>query len=358
MRAEDVDRFLAAHPLPIVDGRACAFFYRGAADEVRLVQRITGQTGRVPMRRIAGTDLWYAVLDVPEGSRLNYQFEVRRGDHVECVNDPLNPLRSRSPVGDSSVLHAHGYETPQWTVPSSEAPPGELRELVVPSRALDRDCEVTLYVPAAASGAALPLLVVHDGRDFLTYSAAQAVLDNLIHRGEVAPVAVAFVNPKDREAEYADSQAHAAFLRDELVPYLSTTARLRGRPSLLGSSFGAIASLAAAYRSPATYRSLILLSGSFVFTDGVGDHGGGPAFDPVVAFVNRYRRQPRRVADRMYVSCGVYEPLIAGNRAMLPVFQGTGMEVRYAEAPDGHTWENWRDRLRDALSWSFPGPGR
>jgi enterochelin esterase family protein len=32
------------------------------------------------------------------------------------------------------------------------------------------------------------------------------------------------------------------------------------------------------------------------------------------------------------------------------------MTVRYVEARDGHNWENWRDRLREGLSWLFPGP--
>ena len=34
----------------------------------------------------------------------------------------------------------------------------------------------------------------------------------------------------------------------------------------------------------------------------------------------------------------------------------TGMAVHYTEARDGHNWENWRDRLREGLSWVFPGP--
>jgi enterochelin esterase-like enzyme len=41
---------------------------------------------------------------------------------------------------------------------------------------------------------------------------------------------------------------------------------------------------------------------------------------------------------------------------MVPVFEGAGMTVRYTEARDGHSWENWRDRLRAGLSWIFPGP--
>jgi hypothetical protein len=76
----------------------------------------------------------------------------------------------------------------------------------------------------------------------------------------------------------------------------------------------------------------------------------------VVTSVNRYRARPRRVADRVFVSCGVYEPLIIRNRSMVPTFESAGMEVRYVEPRDGHSWENWRDRLRDALSWTYPGP--
>jgi enterochelin esterase-like enzyme len=107
---------------------------------------------------------------------------------------------------------------------------------------------------------------------------------------------------------------------------------------------------------PRLFGSLLSQSGSFAFTDIGSDHGGGPVFDPVVRFVNRYRARPKRVADRLFVTCGIYEPMIAGNRAMVPVFRSTDMEVRYVEARDGHNWENWRDRLRDGLSWIFPGP--
>jgi enterochelin esterase family protein len=55
------------------------------------------------------------------------------------------------------------------------------------------------------------------------------------------------------------------------------------------------------------------------------------------------------------MSCGIYEPLITPNRSMAPVFRSAGMDVLSVEARDGHNWENWRDRLRDGLSWLFPG---
>jgi enterochelin esterase-like enzyme len=357
---EAVDRFLATHEVPIVEGRHCTFLFRGEADEVHLAQRILGLPGRLPMRRIAETTLWYTVLEVLDGSRINYQLEVRRDQHVERFNDPLNPKRSHSPFGDTSVCFASGYITPEWTVPDDNAPPGELTELVVDSRALQRDCLVTMYLPARFRRTELyPLLVVHDGGEFLQYAAMKVVLDNLIHRGEIPEPIVAFLHPKDRLVEYANSPQHARFLSHELLPKLEDEFPLVGNRSgrsLLGASFGAIAALSAAYRSPSRYGSLVLMSGSFVFGDAGTDHGGGRVFDPVVKFVNRYRDRPRRVADRLFVSCGSYEPLIIPNRAIVPVFEAAGMDVRYVEARDGHTWENWRDRLRDALTWVSPGP--
>ena len=76
-------------------------------------------------------------------------------------------------------------------------------------------------------------------------------------------------------------------------------------------------------------------------------------------FVNAFREQlgkaGRRPADEVFVSCGVYESLIYENRSLVPLLREHGIQVRYSEARDGHNWENWRDRLREALSWLFPG---
>ncbi len=358
--AAAVEGFLARHEAPVIEGSRCTFLFRGEADEVLLAQRIVGLPELIPLRRLYGTDLWYLVLELPRGSRVNYQLELRRGPHVERINDPLNPKLSYSPVGTSSVCFGPGYETPEWTQPDTEARPGELVEMLVPSRALGRDCPVTVYLPARfRRTASYPLLVVHDGPDFLQYAAAKTVLDNLIHRLDVAETVVAFVRPEDRLTEYANSTAHSRFLTQELLPQLELELPLVGKPSgrcLLGSSFGAVASFSAAVRSPETYGSLVLMSGSFVFTDIGMDHGGGEVFDPVVKFVNKYRARPTHVAERLFVSCGVYEPLIVQNRSMVPTFESAGMTVRFVEAFDGHNWENWRDRSQDALSWVYPGP--
>ncbi|MGB3593282.1 MAG: alpha/beta hydrolase-fold protein [Ornithinimicrobium sp.] len=355
-----VDAFLAEHEAPIVEGAKCTFLFRGEADEVHVMHRIVNQPQRVPMKRLGQTSLWWVTIELPEGSRVEYQLSKRIGDYTDQFNDPLNPYVAHSPVGSSSVCQASGYRTPDWVQRDPASRPGEMHTVEFHSKALRRNTASRVYLPARyRPSSAYPLLVVHDGDDYLNYAAMQTVLDNLIHRLDMAETVVVFSNPGDRLREYPNSAAHARHLSAELVPYLSDRLSLIDRPDarcLMGASFGAMASLSTAYRKPGLASLLLLQSGSFVFTDIGDDHGGGAAFDPVVKFMNRYRADPRQVASRMFMSCGVYEPLIVHNRSMVPVFEATGTTVRYVEARDGHSWENWRDRLRDGLSWIFPGP--
>jgi outer membrane PBP1 activator LpoA protein len=58
---------------------------------------------------------------------------------------------------------------------------------------------------------------------------------------------------------------------------------------------------------------------------------------------------------RIYMSCGQFESLIYYNRSLQPLLQGANLDVRYTEAPDGHNWICWRDRLREGLTWLVPG---
>lgn len=358
--AAAIDRFLGRHGSPIVEGERGTFLFRGEADEVRVRHRVVGLLDPLPMKRIPDTDLWAVTTVLPNGSRVEYQLETRRGDHYERFNDPLNPRVAHSPMGSSSVCAASGYEVPDWVHHDPEARPGELVEDSIASKALRREQPIRLYLPARYSSALrYPLLVVHDGTDYLDYAAMKTVLDNLIHRLDVAPLVAAFVPPRDRLREYPNHAPHARFIARELVPRLTDRLSLlddpRGR-CLMGSSFGGIASLSTAVRYPGLFGSLFLQSASLVFTDIGTDHGGGPAFDPVVKFVNRYRAKPTAPVERVFMSCGTYEPLITPNRSMATVFRDAGMDVRYVEARDGHNWEDWRDRQRDGLSWLFPGP--
>jgi enterochelin esterase family protein len=359
LHALDIDAFLRQHQFPIVEGRTVTFVWVGAADDVHLQHWIHGLPSSQPFKRLHGSPLWWLAIDIPEGSRVEYKLEIVRSAQRQLILDPLNPHLARDPYGANSVVRASGYEDPDWTHHDPEARLGEIEEQRVDSRAFGDARDVLVYLPARfRTTRRYPLLVVHDGPDYVKFAGFKTILDNLIHRLEIQPLVVALVRSDDRLREYADDERHAQFLADELVPALEARYPLVNQPSarcLMGASFGAVASLAAAWRRPKTFENLLLQSGSFVFTD-IGAHDRGPVFDPVVKFVNAFRANPGRPAERVYVSCGTYESLIYYNRSLAPLLQSTGMQVRFTEARDGHNWENWRDRLREGLSWLFPGP--
>ena len=175
-------------------------------------------------------------------------------------------------MGSSSVCFGAGYETPDWALPDPEARPGELVDISMPSKALRRDARSRVYLPARfRPPARYPLLVVHDGGDFLQYAAMKTVLDNLIHRLDVAEIVVAFIDPGDRLVEYANSAAHARFVTTELLPELEARAAA-DRAAGPAAACWAPASARSRRCRPRTarretYGSLVLMSGSFVFTD-------------------------------------------------------------------------------------------
>jgi len=354
-----LDRFVEEHEFPIVEGVRCTFVFRGEAQAVALRHWVFGLPTAVPLERLRGTDLWYYVLELPEGARVEYKFEVTDGRKSRWVRDELNPNVARDPFGANSVCYASGYEVPNWIHDHPSTPKGTLEERVIQSEALGGTRRVTVYRPARFRPTRrYPLLVVHDGRDYQRFASLVEVLDNLIHARDIPGLIVAMTHPADRMEQYRDSEQHARYVAEELVPALEADLPLLGTPDgrgLMGASLGAVASLSTAIRYPNMFGRLLLQSGSFAFSD-VGQHDRGPVFDPIADMINQYRAEPTAVTDRIFLSCGTHESLIYENRSLVPLLQRTGMDVRYVEAPDGHNWENWRDRLREGLAFLFPGP--
>jgi enterochelin esterase family protein len=344
---------------PIVDPGGVTFVYRGAADAVNLRCWIHGLPASQPFESVGEQDLWVLRVELPENSRIEYKFEVVRDGQEEWILDPLNPLTASDPFGANSVAQGYGYKRPAWAVEDAAARAGQVDEIALRSQALGDDRHVGIYVPARfRRSRRYPLLIVHDGWDYLRYASLDTVLDNLIHRLEIPPMIVALTQTPERLVEYAGHDGHARFVAEELPRQLEHDFPLhpnRAARGLMGASFGAVASLHAAWRHPEAFGRLVLQSGSFAFSD-IGHHRRTSTFDPVARFVNDFRRSPGRPAERMYLSCGIYESLIYENRSMVPLLRHHGIEVRYEEVRDGHNWENWRDRLQSALTWAFPGP--
>lgn len=356
-----VEAFLRGRTVPIVEGAKVTFVFNGYAEAVHLKTFVYGLPYSHALARVPNTDLWFITLDLPPKTRLEYKLEIVNGGRGHWIEDPLNGFRATDPFGANSVAHGEGYTVPEWTQPDPEARAGVLEDWTIKSKAFGDRRQLSVYLPARfRKTRQYPLLFVHDGHDYMRFANLKTVLDNLIHRLEIPDLVVAMSSSPGRMGEYADDPRHARFVTEEAVPDLERRLPLIGHPRsrcLMGSSLGAVASLSAAYRAPGFYGRLLLQSGSFAFRDlGTDPERTGPTWEPIIRFMNSFRSNPIAVAEKAYVSCGMHERNIELNRALVPMIQSTTMELKYVESRDGHNWENWRDRLREGLSWLFPGP--
>jgi enterochelin esterase family protein len=360
-----LQRFVASHTFPILDGNSATFFFwdGNPPDSIHLINWVFGLESRLPMVPVPGTNAFWLQVELPQGARVEYKLELQSRGQRAWIRDPLNPNQAFDPFGSNSVCPMPGYIEPPWAQVQPECRPGSLEHFTLQSTVWGDSRTITVYLPNEHKPTRkYPLLVCHDGSDYLRFAGIKTVLDNLIGRQEVKPLIVAFVDGGNRNAEYGAHPDHPCFIVDELLPALEARYGLQADPEdrgIMGASFGGVASLWTAWSRPGTFGRLLLQSGSFAFTD-VGTHGRGPLWDPVVKFVNAFRmdltRPIRGVADpRVFMSCGVFESLIHYNRTLAPGLVRAGVPVRFIEAQDGHNWICWRDRLRDALTWLFPG---
>ena len=360
-----LQRFVDANQFPILEGDSATFFFwdGNPTDAVHLINWVFGLESRLPMHRLEDTNAFFLQLELPHRARVEYKLELERHGNRAWVRDPHNPKQAFDPFGSNSVCPMPGYVEPGWVVPEEGCRPGTLESFSFDSAVWGDRRTVQVYLPNEHNPTKqYPLLICHDGSDYLKYTALKTVLDNLIGRHEVKPIIVAFIDGTRRNTEFGAHPSHPAFVVDELIPELETRYGIIDDPSergIMGASFGGVASLWTAWSRPGTFGRLLLQSGSFAFTD-VGSHGRGPLWDPVVAFVNEFRNDITRPvaglsSPRVFMSCGVFESLIHYNRSLAPALDRASVPIRFVEAQDGHNWICWRDRLREALTWLYPG---
>ncbi|HEX5672325.1 MAG TPA: alpha/beta hydrolase-fold protein, partial [Acidimicrobiia bacterium] len=212
------------------------------------------------------------------------------------------------------------------------------------------------YLPTGFQrGTTLPLLVVHDGNDFLQHANVLSAIDFELTAGAIAPIAVLLIDPWERLAEYGASRDHAIHVVEEVLPHVQRRVGLLSRPgerALIGASMGAVASLATAWHFPRQFGRVGLISGTFVHT--LNDNWPAEIFAPVTEFLESFAREPRLHDYRAFTSVGRYEGLVDFHRRLNPLLRAARLQLHSVETWDGHHWGAWRDRLSDCLRFLFP----
>ncbi len=352
---------LALHPAvpkaPFHDGDLTVLTYVGEAEAVHLVTWMPMFPPPPPFT-LVGPDLWELRLRLPATARIEYRLAITNKGRTRQIDDPSNPPIAPNPFGSNSVLTGRAYRMPSYAKSPAEPLRGHLHQVRVTSAALGRRHHYHVYLPEGFKArVGHPVLLVHDGSDFLEFGDLGRSLDVLIGTGAVPSMAVVLLDPWNRISEYAANPAHSRHLTAEVVPHV--VRRLRLRPSVigaLGSSLGAVAALATAWHHPEAIRRLALLSGSFAHK--VDEERTPEVFAPIVQFLAEFEADPRLENAAVYQSVGRYERLCDLNRRLAPIIGAAAARHLYQETWDGHHWGSWRDRLGDALSFLFPGPAR
>lgn len=350
--AHDLERRLEQGELQtphhLVDGTSM-FVWSGKADGVELRTWMPSFPPPPPFQRLPGSDLWVLQVRLPATSMIEYRIAIERGGRHSEIVDPLNPATTTNPFGVNSVAAGPEYSRPAWSYPDAAAATGSIGEIRVQSHVWGERRHHLVYLPPNHDRTQPhPLVIVHDGSDFVDHSLLNVALDNLIGTGQIPPVVALLHNPRHRLEEYAHDPRHATHVVDELIPHVARRTALADRTVLVGSSLGAVAALSVAWLRREAVSGLGLLSGSFAAR---ASEDRPPAiFAPVVDLVTSVDSDDRLAGADIYMSCGRYEGLIDLNRALAPRLRFAGANVRYEETWEGHQWASWRDRLGPALT--------
>ena len=338
---------------PIVEPDAATFVWQGEADAVWLRHFMALEVSAFPFTREPHSDRWRLRLQVPGRARFEYKIDIGRGGHGEWINDPLNPLLASDPFGGNSVCQTWGYAVPEWATPGLAAAGGSIEHFLIPSHSFGGQREVGAYLPAGYDETrSYPLVIVHDGYDYVDHASLVPILDNLIERGDLPPLIAALTQSPDRKVEYVDDPRHVNFVVDELLPAFEQRYNITPGAHwrvLMGASLGAVASLSIAARAPHTFGGVVLKSGSFIFDQSLLAKRD-ELFRRVSEFIDGLG-ESERLLHRAFVSCGRYEGLVDQNRRMAAFLRHSGVATRYAENRDAHHWGNWRDQTRAGLMW-------
>ncbi len=342
-----VDSFMAATTtFPVIEADTIAnFVYQGTATSVSIPGDATGwDPGVLPMSQIAGTNFWYRSEIYESNARLDYKFVV---NGTSWILDPRNDFTVLGGFGPNSELRMPNFVQPLEIEFYPGIPHGTLSDTSFFSSNLGDTRTVRVYLPPGydSSSDRYPVVVVHDGLEFVTLASANNVLDYLIDEQLIEPVIGVFIPPVNRTEEYAGSlqDQFELFIVDEIIPWIDTRYRTQATAesrAVMGASNGGNISLVLGFEHSDVFGNVAALSSN------VQSSLNTDAGNQVAPDLN------------IYMNIGLYDipVLIPLVRNFRDVLEANNYNLQYAEYPDGHSWGFWRGFIDDPLQMFFPGP--
>ncbi len=344
-----VDRFMGTMgAAPFVEKDSLVhFLFRGDAESVTIpCDANEWNPTDFSMKRIEGTNLWYYTHRLESDARLDYKF-VLNGSW--WILDPANPHQIEGGFGPNSELRMPRYISPPEIEFHPEIPHGTIADTTFHSTILGNSRIIHIYTPSGyeLSAESYPVVLFHDGFDFLSLGRAVHILDYLIARRKISPVIALFVPAVDRNAEYAGAQMEPfySFIVSELMPYIDRryrTTKYASERATIGVSNSGNMSLWMGLHYPEIFGNIAAHSGNVVSSV----YGG-------------YENSPR-LSLRFYLDMGTYdiEQLVPIMKNFADLIRSKGYAVVYRKYHEGHSWGNWRAHVGRCLEFFFPPKNR
>jgi enterochelin esterase family protein len=344
-----VDKYLSEIPsIPFVEkDNLVHFIFRGDAESISIPSDANDWSiSDFYMKRIDGTNFWYFSRRFEPDARIDYKFVI---NGVHWMLDPLNPRRIEGGYGENSELRMPKYVSPPEIEYDDCIHHGSISEIDFKSEVFGNSRKVLVYTPYDynRSDEFYPVVIFHDGLEFLSLGRVKNILDYLIARGKIVPLVGVFVPPIDRNAEYAGAQMNSFYtmIVEELLPYIDKNYRTKKQPqdrASIGASSGGNASLWLGLQYPETFGNIAALSSNVVST-----------------VMGGYENSPR-LNIKFYLDIGTYdmEQLIPLVHNFVALICAKGYNYMYKKYNEGHSWGNWRAHLGKVLEFFFPGANR
>jgi enterochelin esterase-like enzyme len=341
-----VDSFMNAVPgFPFTEQDSLAhFLYRGNATTINVPGDANyWNAAALPMTRISGTDLWYRSEIYPPDARLDYKFLL---NGILWILDPLNPKQVAGGYGPNSELQMPLYEPPREIRYYSGIPHGSIHDTLFYSQILGNSRTINIYLPPDYStrSDSFPLVLFHDGLDYLSLGSARNILDYLISQGRIQPIIGLFVPPVNRTEEYAGNlkDEFSRFIVQEVLVWVDETFRTRRSPAAratLGSSNGGNIALWLGLHYPEVFSKIAGQSSNVEESISTA-----LAFNPPLNLM-------------FYLDIGTYDIPLLQNRVqnLVTILNQRGYAFDYRIYHEGHSWGNWRAHLDNALEMFFSG---
>lgn len=343
-----VDSFMNAVPaFPFIEQDTLAhFIYRGNASSVTAPGDANGwSTNSNFMTKISGTNFWFRNEIYENDARLDYKFVLNGSSWIV---DPRNPNTCTGGYGPNSELRMPAYQMPPEIAYDPGIPHGTFKDTTYSSVNLGNSRTIRIYLPPgySTSTSRYPMILFHDGLEYISLASAKNVLDYLIHHHHIDPVIAVFVppvSPEKRGDEYAGNLQNkfTKFIVEEIIPWVDARFRTIAAPekrAVLGASYGGNISLWLGMNHPEIFGNVAAQS-SYIQGSIVGGFQNSPKLDLKIDMI-----------------LGTYDiaSLIPMVRNFIPILDAKGYTYQYHEYHEGHSWGFWRAHIDDALEMFFP----